>query len=686
VKFLHPRYLLVWMLALLPVAGLLWFVRGPFVLSRQVTMDVKATAGTGEWWLEWQNASGAARNGRWLELESMEGTIDTQLTTAVPNYQFDSLALRWRHAPGVVLTQPAAVTLVERVLWFTVMTELHPLVEQPEGVTLENGAYSSKAPEGGVRWGMPAFTIAQAQDVAVLYVLLIAGFLVVFGAYHLKDGKPWYTPQRAVLLLVIAVHVWFIMRAPLLYCPDSMDYAVNSKLLLRNHTLEHFNAWRLPGYSIFLVPFIGGLHKFSFALGLAQGVLAVITAWLAGRTVRSFLPAPWPALVMLLVGLDPVLLGYARHAMPESLCACLCTLTVFLACRARFWTSEWLPLACLAGAGVGLLIAACCYLRGNMLVLAAGIPAAIAVWPLAERRVWRGIALLLVIGVVAAGALAPWVIRNHRIYDRYEFVVGGGFTRALSAFEAGLLDLNQTAVFTREHWNTLEQSRAEGKLTQTTVLNDLGKKETPLGAATQSLHPWTAKDLRAEHAASESLARAPTTRWGYSLRAFLNVSGLWGGELPGFRENFHWNNRLMEWREPGLNHEVEPTAFAHLPHEDAADIYDRTVSGTAEWNKTDQGQVFARLWTLTDLLRPLWAGLCLLGVLCAIGRRQWTLAILGGFAFVHAGALGFHLLTGIDRYQVPLLPMMSVLAVYGLACMAGVVPARTPDSRTTNER
>jgi hypothetical protein len=63
----------------------------------------------------------------------------------------------------------------------------------------------------------------------------------------------------------------------------------------------------------------------------------------------------------------------------------------------------------------------------------------------------------------------------------------------------------------------------------------------------------------------------------------------------------------------------------------------------------------------------------------------------------HAGYLSIILLTGIDRYQASLYPVMTLLAVYGLACLAGAAPmaeqvaantkeAKDPGSRSTRFR
>jgi|GEM_PF-3028411 len=673
-NLLRPRLALAWVIGLLVLAAAVWLARGPFLLERRVEIDLSIAGAKDRWSLEWLDKDGKPKNGLWLNLLPLEGRVKTRLESPIPNYSFNTLQLKWADMPGVQITDPPAVTLVDRVLWWTTRTELPRREALDSGVALSDGVHTATAPDGTIGWAMPVFTAAMAVDVLALYAVFLLGWFVVFAAYHLKDGRPWYTPDRAALAVVVGVHVWLILRAPLLYCPDSMDYLVNTKLLVENRTFDHFSTWRLPGYSVFLSPMVGGLHRFNFAVGLTQGVLAILGAWLAGRVVGRFLPGAWGALTLLLVGLDPVLMTYERHAMPETLCAFLTVLLSWIAVRGNFWSKAGFIPSGAAAIGTGLILAAACYVRGNMMVVAGAIPFIIAVWSFLDGNWRRALSLALLCGLTTAACLAPWVMRMKREYGRTEFVVGTGYTRCISLADTFLVDLNQTAVYGQERWEWLAGQRANGLMAGQQVMGQTGLKEgTQVSKQIEGMHSWTARDTAAAVIANETVARHPTTRWAECLRAFSNMIALWPFE-PVWYDNEAWSRPLRGVKDPGLNHRVKPPAFKHHKLENSQDIYDRTIESTLDWSRSDQAGAFLKIWQLAEAARPLWAVLVIIGTICAVSRRQWPVAMLGLMVLGHAGVMAVHLLSGIDRYQVPMYPIMTVLAVYGVACLASRAP------------
>jgi hypothetical protein len=219
-------------------------------------------------------------------------------------------------------------------------------------------------------------------------------------------------------------------------------------------------------------------------------------------------------------------------------------------------------------------------------------------------------------------------------------------------------------------------------------------QDTPLAQRTQSLPQWTRQDDRSNAVARESVARNPHARMRHSLYSVVNLLGLWPLQS---QENRFWSDELRGFFKSTSNHRAAATDFAHLPAAVVEDVFARTQSDIGPWARSDQARVYDTLWRAAETLRPLWAALMLVGLIGALGRRQWPLFIVGTMVIAHAGYLGFVLLTGIDRYQVPLYPVMTVLAVYGLACFAGVAPMSAlaapdnkpnsdPSSRTTRFR
>lgn len=687
-KRTHARTLLLIALVLLPAAVAAWAAAGPFFLARSVQIEATVQGAGARWALEWRRGNGDVINGRWLDVQAGDEPGAVVLNSPVRNKAFDTLALRWEGAE-VRVKDPATATLVERLLWAELRTSLTPVTATVGEGALEDGFWVGEEEGGALVWRMPALTIAQVLDIAAAYVLLLALGLIAWLVVMIGDGRTWYTPQRAALALVVVVHAWLAICAPMLYCPDSMDYAVNAKVLAKTRSFDHFNGWRLPGYSMFLVPFVAGLHKYNLGLGIVQAILGVLTAWLAGRTVGQFLSGAWAALALLVVGLDPVLLAYERMAMPECLTAFLGMLAAWLALRETWWAGPNRLRVCAGAVGLGLLLGAACYVRGNMQLLALALPCAV-VAPLFASGAWRrGVVVGGVMLAVAAGCVTPWVMKNAQRHGRAQFVVGSGFTRAQSLVEAGLLDANQSGVF--QHDKAAEvvsnlENRTQG---WEGFMRELRRTDgTPVAARTSNLESWAQLDARAQEAADESVARNPAARWGHALRATGNLLGVWPADKPGSDENAYWSEPLRRWSEQGLNHRVPPEAYGHLKLTHTRDIYERTLERTEHWIRTDQADAFNRLWTFGEVARPVWAVLMFAGVIGALGRRRWGLLIVGAVVVGHALFLGGVLHTIIDRYQAPLYPIMSVLAVYGLACLAGVAARmgdKPPEGSRTEE-
>ncbi len=429
----------------------IWLAIGPVFLSRTVEFTLAAKSAGEKWSLEWQDQDGSPINGVWLEPESdSTGTLHLDVKQAIPNYRFAKLALRWWEAPGAELLDPGPPRLTERVLWFHATPELARSEANIDGTKLGHDSFTSSKPDGGAVWLVPQWTPARAIDLAAVCLFILLGAAAVYGVYSLGNLRARYNPEVVAIIVVLVVHVWLALRSPLLFCPDSMDYAVNAlRFIEKPVTVLHLNPWRMPGYSIFLIPFLRVATHYSMLLGCAQGVLAVLTALMASRITRAYLSRPWGALTILLVGLDPVLAVWTRHAMPEVLCAFLATLIGWILVQRDLWARSPLYWSIPAAVGVGILGAALCYVRGNYQVLVALAPFAVGAWAWASGQSRRGLILGFLAFASAAGCLVPAIMYNYREYKRAEFVVGSGYTQANSLLEARALDRNQTGVLIR---------------------------------------------------------------------------------------------------------------------------------------------------------------------------------------------------------------------------------------------
>jgi hypothetical protein len=656
-------------------------VIGPVFVARWVYVTVDAAKPGVKWELEWQDRAGVAINGAWVDVvpRGKEGAaperVKVDLARRAPNYRFGYVALRWFGAPGLELREVRA-RVREKVLglrfWLGVTGP-----EEMAGTSRRGAGFGAAGPDGGVRWKLRWWSWAQVVDVAAVFGIAFLLLLALRLAYRFGPRlKGRYDPGLAALLAVIGVNVWLALRAPMVYCPDSVDYAVNALRLAERPGAEYFGPWRLPGYSVFLWPMVKWVVHFNTLLGWVQAVLAVLTAWLAGRIVRRLVGPAWGALAVLLVGMDPVLWLWTRHAMPEVLCGLLATVIAWAVMQGRFWRGASLGAAAGAALGLGVVGAGLCYVRGNFQVLAVMAPFAVAAGSFvpagwggeelgndAARRHWRARerlrAMVLALAMLAgtAACLAPWMVRNYREYGRAELVVGSGYSRAMSLLVWKAMDVDQAGAFPREQWE-----RWRGGVVMDEVMEGLRSARQTGGTTEQKA--WAEFDRRAAEAARESMARDPARRWKTSGTALARLLGLWlGGELP----EYDWTRPLRGPTEKNLNHWAGPEAFGHLPGDKVGEVLERTTQSTRRWVRSGEAAVYAPIYDGVKGVRPLWAGLFLVGLVGALVRREWGLLIVGLAGLAHAGVLAVLLMNGSERYQAPWYPVMTVAACYGLA-------------------
>lgn len=669
--------------AVLPLVA--WCITGPVLLERRVEIAVRADkdhAGlVGAWSLEWARADGTTIDGMWLDVPKIEPPQPGPATVgppkvlspraepySLPGYRFDRVVLRWRGA-GMGLYDPGEVTLVDSIGGNRVRTMLRRVSQGGEGSTFRDGLYYADGESATMAWRMPLLTVMQVADVGIMYLALWGAGLAVWVITRRLAGQG-FSPIRAAMAVVVAVHLWMAWKAPMLYCPDSMDYVYNANVFSRTHTFAHFLSWRLPGYSMFLWPFLA-IEHFNATLGWVQAVMGLVTVWLAGRIVRTYLGPAWAALVILLVGIDPQLLNFERHAMPECLCTLMATLGVWTVTRGRFWGRSADIGRVLAALGLGLLLAGACYVRGNMMVLLGLLPLVMGVtaWLSGHRK--SAVVLTLAAWMAGGAFLAPWVLKTKRGYGVYAFVVGSGYTRALSLAEDREMDLNQTNAFTAEEWEKIRVARQNKQMAAHGVLQELRDHvEGPMKDATAGLQPWTQQDARGRLLVAEALARHPTHRARHVGKMWLNQMGLWQVDGGVWQETSYWRLDLTQWVK-GINYRVRPEDFRHLVQADVKQLYDRTVDSTAPWNTSAHQDAFRYICQLGDALRPVLGAASILAVLCVAARRRWELVMLGVVFLAHSWALAAMLLTGIDRYQTPLYPLM-----WGMACFAFAVLAK----------
>jgi 4-amino-4-deoxy-L-arabinose transferase-like glycosyltransferase len=163
------------------------------------------------------------------------------------------------------------------------------------------------------------------------------------------------------------------------------------------------SAYTQPLYGWFLIPVYWIFGRTWWSVGIAQILLAVITAWLVYEIGRRFLGSRAALIAALIATLNPYLIWHDMHVnreiVDEVVAAALVLLTLLVAERPS------LRLATLLGAVTGLSM------LGNTRLI--GIPVLCAVY--LAFRLPRARATALVCGLVLVGAtvvVMPWLIRN----------------------------------------------------------------------------------------------------------------------------------------------------------------------------------------------------------------------------------------------------------------------------------
>jgi len=175
--------------------------------------------------------------------------------------------------------------------------------------------------------------------------------------------------------------------------PDQVDAGV-----------PHPDAYRTPGYSLFLLPFLKIYHlpKMILVVVLAQAIISSLTILTAFIFFRSFLSRPWALAAGFLVAISPHLVAFNIYILTESL---FTFFLVLLGWSVSVAAKNKRPLpALLAGVflGISLLI------RPTMLYFIVFLVPAFFFF--FQRKTAAGLALCLIIGFSAT--YGPWVLRN----------------------------------------------------------------------------------------------------------------------------------------------------------------------------------------------------------------------------------------------------------------------------------
>lgn len=591
---------------------------------------------------------------------------ELRVSQLLPNYEIENLALCWKDSAGARF-DARDVHVWEYV--YGIPVRRRALTVQPDEIigrlNDERYAYYTHTPAGAVQLGSRLRFGRTVHGVG--YALTWLGLLAAMGAARCVRRIPWrrlpaaLRPAAVGLALVVLVRLWMGWWAPLFVSFDGIQYFSQAQTLLDTGRFDHFDAFRMLGYSIFLAPFLALFHDFGPPLVLVQALMGAAVAWFTYDIARRALPAWWAAGAMIYVGLDPILLAYEKFALTECISTFLVTLLVWMLvryhayCRAHAdgaWRSILLAVA------LGVLCGAAAYVRSNLLVFLVLAPAVVLGVQVARRGPVRGVLHAAVAGTVGACCVVPWIMRNYATFGYPVFAVGRYAQRACSFWDADALDLNQPAVWSLQQWKSLD---SRGYFPHTELWALLFESRLEGGNA---YDPFTNQEIKSRVLVEESLARRPLNVLHGMLVAFGNHTGLWNKLRQTSGRETVWWTRNLRGEEASRTNLLQGTtaggrdAVAQRLHDIERDISYMHGSASALW--------FNDLYYAYELSRPVIGVLFVVGLLMLLRRASWPVAIAALIALANIGALSVLVGSAIDRYGVPFKPLLALTAAFAL--------------------
>lgn len=667
----RPRFVLP---GLLLLAAVVWAAMHPWVVSRTIELEFRAervAPGEAEPLiaLEWRRSSDGVVNGRWLgeeDLGARQQRRTIRLELPGPNYATDFYALRWSEAAF----DAELVSASERteIRWLPLRRhDLSPLDAETE-ITSHRFAGVDGMGASGVAGSPPLGVVPHAIGTLGVFALLLVAALVCEGLrrlYPLVQGFR-IPPELAALALLIGVRLWVIGFTPMMLWTDSALYTHHALIFWESGKVEDGSFHFMPGYPVFLSPFVGLFENYTLPLGLVQAAMGVASAWLCLLILRPVVGRWWAIAGMLLLGLDPDLISFERWVLTETLGLFLVMLIAYLASREARRDPQ--KFAGVAGSiaiaiALGMLCAAAVYVRSALQVLIVLVPVMLLAMRLPRLRVIYAVQAVLV-GVIALGLLHPWMSSAKEQHGRYAMALSMNFARIQCAQMSGAIDENQTTAFDHERWLAIAEQVRDGRMSAWNFANAVRTGEV-FPKPEQPLTWINHRELVNGYITEESYARKRSAR----VRAFFIAAtthlGLWTKwdhprtniNIVEFTSPFrgrYWSDSNIP--APGVNRpwaetDLGPRAKRPLEH----------LKGSASAGYFEEW-VYA--WRM---LRPAVGLLFLVGLVSSFFRRRYEIFSLAVIALACAMAVSLLTLCAVERYRSVNTGLLVVIAIFGAA-------------------
>ena len=637
------RWWAVVVLAVL-VTPAIWPVVRPMAVRQTVAIQLADVAvGTGGLFAVWDGQADAAR----VVPRGRHETFDTEL--ALPG-RVESVALAGPTARGRVASASVTTSV------FGIDAGTRP-VRSIDSATITPDSGATLA---WMSWGGAIGVLTLAGVGGVL------GLGAVFACLVARRGASVQGVTIAAWAIVFAVHAWMWLVAPMVFTKDGVAYLDIAQALADGGGLAALDPIRPAGIGLLLAPFIGIDAPLRWTFGTLNVLLALAIVWCAWRIARRAAGNAVAVAAIVLVGLDPFLLGFSRTVGTEiPACACACAAAWLVACRP--WGDRWRG-DVLCAIALGVLLGCAALMRANLQVLLVLMPVCVG-WLVAMRGVgdggWRpalpaGLARGAVVGAVALGVgvmcVMPVVLHNGRTRGGYALSLFGNTTKFTSLLQTGVVEPSDAGPLDAEAYAAVRDGIAGNSIA-------FRYEMLALAGAGEGM-------AEVERVAGEVVARTTQRDLAGVAGTALAALGVQLGIVPAervMRTSHSWTvlrPRAGElWRGTPTNFMDEQRARTRLG--DA--VVDANLRSLRPWRRGVTADLYAGLWNGWSVLRPVVGVLALVGGVCLLVRGREGPVLVLGVALAHACALALVAYTPIERYQFPVWP---IVVVASLACFA----------------
>ena len=485
-------------------------------------------------------------------------------------------------------------------------------------------------------------------------------------------------PELVALLLAALAPALVAFNTPVLIPPDGLDYLDGAAQLLSNATLSGVVPYKAPGLTFFTALMLWSDPTLKLMVWL-QGVIILATGVCVWRALR-LLDSRWMALIAgVLTAWHPSILTYQPYVLRESVAPFIAAwiavriITLFQHEHPAVPFTRTLAGCALLGLGIGI---GALYRENFMAFVPLGIiaAAAAAAATRSTHTSWkatlaRSAAAGATVWIVAMLVLLPWLAYNHSRIGHFVLTVPKTqFNRCINAWANGLVD-DGTAQPRAVHDYAFVASLLVRDGIVTKEAFDRNSVDAVLDVMLRD--PRTLERIcKAEaDAAVAANPRKAARDMGWSLVSQL---GMWDVSWhPNSRANL-WHSEPLRGARPGM-------ASNYTFDVDAVMASSRFTPQQARWRpllaatrvppETLPSGTFARVFDAwfkaSEFARPGLAATFFVGTILAFARRRWGIVAIA--CIVLANVLGAAwMMTPLDRFAVPLLPLMIIVAASAL--------------------